>query len=243
MDLAGINRRPHDLYDLAEQLLTVSQQESFPYEFEVNGLRFVAHAGVSAPKYLPGAETYSRWLRFGPGTDVLEIGTGTGVVAVFAALAGARRVVATDVSPAAVGNARANVAKHRLEGRVDVRHGDVFDPIRPDERFDLVFWNFPWGWVEPDFQPTDLQKSCLDPGYRATRRYITQGPRLLKPGGRLTLAISTVIGRYDLIEEIAAEAGLEARIVERGEIAEPLPAPVPVELVELLPAGTASSTP
>jgi len=243
MDLTGINRRPQDLYDLAEQLLTVSQQETFPYEFEVNGLRFVAHAGVFTPKYLPGAETYSGWLRFGPGTDVLEIGTGTGVIAVFAALAGARQVVATDVNAAAVGNARANVAKHRLEDRVEVRHGDVFDPIRPDERFDLIFWNFPWAWIEPDFQPTDLQKSCFDPGYRAIRRYITEGRRLLRPGGRLTLAISTLIGRYDLIQEIAAEAGLDARIVERGEIAEPMPVPVPVELVELLPAGTVSSAP
>jgi methylase of polypeptide subunit release factors len=237
VEKASANRSPQDNYDFADQQLTISQQEKFPYEFEVSGLSFVAHAGVFTPKYFPGVEMYNRWLRPGPEADVLEIGTGTGVVAVFAALAGARRVVATDVNPAAVANARANVAKHGLEGRVDVRHGDVFDPIRPDERFDLVFWSFPWLWVEPDVQLTDLQKACVDPGYGAARRYITQGTRLLAPGGRLTLGISTAVVRYDLIQEIAAEAGLDARIVERDEIAEPLPTSIPLELVEFVAGG------
>jgi release factor glutamine methyltransferase len=237
VEKASANRSPQDNYDFADQQLTISQQEKFPYEFEVSGLSFVAHAGVFTPKYFPGVEMYNRWLRPGPEADVLEIGTGTGVVAVFAALAGARRVVATDVNPAAVANARANVAKHGLEGRVDVRHGDVFDPIRPDERFDLVFWSFPWLWVEPDVQLTDLQKGCVDPGYQAARRYITQGTRLLAPGGRLTLGISTAVVRYDLIQEIAAEAGLDARIVERDEIAEPLPTSIPLELVEFVAGG------
>lgn len=234
---ASVNRSPQNNYDFADQQLTISQQEKFPYEFEVNGLSFVAHAGVFTPKYFPGVEMYNRWLRPGPGADVLEIGTGTGVVAVFAALAGARRVVATDVNPAAVANARVNVARHGLEGRVDVRHGDVFDPIRPDERFDLVFWSFPWLWVESDVQLTDLQKACVDPGYQAARRYITQGTRLLAPGGRLTLGISTAVVRYDLIQEIAAEAGLDARIVEHDEIADPLPTSIPLELVEFVAGG------
>lgn len=230
MDLTGINRRPQDLYDLSEQMLGASQQESFPYEFELAGVRFVAHAGVFVPKHMPGADTFARWLPFTPGMEFLEIGTGTGVIAVFAALAGAR-VVATDVNPAAIENARANVAKHGLGDRIDVRHGDVFDPIRPDERFDLIFWNVPFAWMEPELQPTDLQKSTFDPGYRATRRYVTEGPRYLKPGGRLTLGFSTVIGRFDLVEEFAAEAGLEAKVVEHAAPTELFPAPL--ELVEL----------
>lgn len=237
MDLTGINQRPQDNFDFNDELLATSQQESYPYELEIDGLPFVIHAGVFAVNYFPGADLYSRWLRFKPGTAVLEIGTGTGVVSVLAGLAGARQVVATDINPAAVTNARANVAMHKLEDRVDVRQGDVFDPILPDERFDLIFWNFPWVLVDPDFQPTDLQRACVDPGYRAIRRYITEGPGLLTPDGRLTLAISTTLGRYDLIQEIAAEVGLEAHIVESGQIADPLPTPISVELVQFVAKG------
>ena len=70
-------------------------------------------------------------------------------------------------------------------------------------------------------QLTPLQRSTLDPGYEATRRYIHQGRRFLKPGGRLTLGFSSVIGRLELLQQIAAEAGLEARVVaSQGALSE-----------------------
>ncbi len=50
--------------------------------------------------------------------DVVDVGTGTGILALAAAQLGARRVVALDVNPLAVQEAAANVRRNRLEGRI-----------------------------------------------------------------------------------------------------------------------------
>jgi methylase of polypeptide subunit release factors len=156
-----------------------------------------------------------------------------GAVAILAAQTGARRVVATDINADAVTNARANAERHGLAGRVEVRHGDVFGPIGPEERFDLIFWNVPFAFVEPERQLTPLQRSTLDPGYGSLRRYVVEGPRHLAPGGLLTLGFSSTLGRLDLLEEIAAESGLEARIAESTEATPERP--YALELIHLLP--------
>lgn len=233
MDFAGISHRPDELFALSEELLGASQREAFPYETEVLGVRIVVMANVFSPKYIGGAEPLIRMLDFAPGIDFLEIGTGTGVIALHAALAGARRVVAIDVNPDAVANTQANIDRHAVGDCMGVREGDVFDALRPEERFDLIFWNVPFGYVEPGMALTPLQRSTLDPGYEATRRYIQQGRRFLEPGGRLTMGFGSVIGRLELVERIAAEAGLEARIVDRRID----PALLPTELIEFIPRG------
>lgn len=235
MDLNGINQRPDDVYALSEFLLTTSQNDTFPYETEVLDVPIVVLADVFSPKYMLGAEPFTRMLSFRPGIEFLEIGPGTGAIAVQAALAGARRVLAIDINPAAVANTQANIDKHGLGDRMEVREGDIFAPLRPGETFDLIFWNVPFAYVEPDsVELTPLRRSTLDPGYEATRRFIHQGGRHLKPGGRLVLGFSTVIGRLELVEQIAAEIGLEARITAREEGTEDFP--MPTQLIEFFPA-------
>jgi release factor glutamine methyltransferase len=81
------------------------------------------------------------------GTTVLDMGTGSGVGAVFAALR-ARRVLGVDVNPAAVRSARINAILHRVEDRVDVIEGDLFAPVG-GERFDRVLFNPPYFRGEP----------------------------------------------------------------------------------------------
>ena len=235
VDFDGINQSPEAVYALSEELLNGSQQDTFPYDTEVLGVPITVLADVFSPKYLIGAEQFTRLLNFAPGIEFLEIGPGTGAIALHAALAGARRVVAIDINPAAVANTQANIDRHGVGNRMEVREGDIFEPLHPGERFDLIFWNVPFGYVEPDVQPTPLQRSTLDPGYEATRRYIQQGRRFLKPGGRLVLGFSSVIGRLWLVERFAAEAGLEARIVAREE--GPDEFAMPTELVEFFPRG------
>lgn len=235
VDFDGINQSSEAVYALSEELLNGSQQDTFPYETQVLGVPITVLANVFSPRYLPGAEPFTRMLNFTPGIEFLEIGPGTGAIALQAALAGARRVVAIDINPAAVANTQANIDRHGVGDRMEVREGDIFGPLRPDERFDLIFWNVPFGYVEPGMELTPLQRSTLDPGYEATRRYIRQGRRFLKPGGRLTLGFSTVIGRLQLVEQIAAEAGLDARIVAREE--GPPEFPMPTELIEFFPRG------
>jgi release factor glutamine methyltransferase len=74
---------------------------------------------------------------------VVDVGTGSGAVAVALALrAPAAGIWATDDSEPAVALARANVARHGLDERVEVLLGDLLDPV-PGE-LDLVVANLPY---------------------------------------------------------------------------------------------------
>jgi ribosomal protein L11 methyltransferase len=69
---------------------------------------------------LEALETY-----LSPGTTVLDLGTGSGVLAISAAKLGARAVMALDADPVAVDVARDNVAMNGVADRVSVRHGSL----------------------------------------------------------------------------------------------------------------------
>jgi len=116
--------------------------------------------------------------------EVLDLGTGSGVCAIFAARH-ARRVVAVDINAAAVRCAGINARLNHLEQRIDVRHGDLFAPVR-GERFDLVVFNPPFLRAAP--------RSDRDRAWRSTdvaERFAAQLGDHLKPGGSALLVLST----------------------------------------------------
>ncbi len=59
------------------------------------------------------------------GGAFLDVGTGSGILAICAGLLGAEDITAVDIDPDAVQTARENVEKNGLKGRVDVREGDL----------------------------------------------------------------------------------------------------------------------
>jgi ribosomal protein L11 methyltransferase len=73
-----------------------------------------------------------------PDQTVLDLGTGSGILAIAAALMGAERVVAVDIDPVAVGIARENAAMNGVEGRVQVLEGSL-EAAKPP--FDLILAN------------------------------------------------------------------------------------------------------
>ncbi|HEY2921175.1 MAG TPA: class I SAM-dependent methyltransferase [Candidatus Binatia bacterium] len=77
------------------------------------------------------------------GVTVLDVGTGTGALALWAAQHGAASVVAVDIAEAAVRNAKRNVERLGLGNRVDVRAGHVFSSITQSEIFDIILANLP----------------------------------------------------------------------------------------------------
>jgi ribosomal protein L11 methyltransferase len=75
----------------------------------------------------------------GPFSDVLDLGTGTGLLALAAASLGSTRVAAADLNALAAKTARANVRLNRLEDYVMVIQGDAVDLVHC--RADLVIAN------------------------------------------------------------------------------------------------------
>ncbi|MBR0463278.1 MAG: 50S ribosomal protein L11 methyltransferase [Clostridia bacterium] len=74
-----------------------------------------------------------------PGQSVCDVGTGTGILAMAAALMGAHPVKASDIDPMAVRVARENVALNGLDGVVEVAEGDLLSVV--DEPFDCIVAN------------------------------------------------------------------------------------------------------
>jgi ribosomal protein L11 methyltransferase len=83
--------------------------------------------------------------RLRPGQVMLDLGTGSGILAIAGALLGAARVIALDVDPVAVGVARQNVAVNGVEGHVQVVEGSLGAALALSDagapRFDIVLAN------------------------------------------------------------------------------------------------------
>ena len=73
------------------------------------------------------------------GDEVIDVGTGTGVLAIAACRLGARSVLAVDTNPKAVTNARENVVVNGVERGVTVREGSV--EATPEDHVDVVLAN------------------------------------------------------------------------------------------------------
>ncbi|MDQ3707130.1 MAG: methyltransferase [Chloroflexota bacterium] len=118
---------------------------------------------------------------------VLDVGTGSGLLAISAALAGARQVMAVDLNPAAVLAARMNVSLYGLAGKVRVVHGDLFDPVA-GEQFDLVVCNPPYLRGEPSSQGTLAYMAGED--FRWLRRFSQEAASYLTARGRCLLVLA-----------------------------------------------------
>lgn len=111
---------------------------------QVRGMTLLVLPGVANPRLLRTGAFFAEQLdnEITAGRSVLDMGTGSGVCALTSARR-ASRVVAVDISRAAVRCARLNALMNHLEARIDVRQGDLFAPLG-DERFDLVLFNPPF---------------------------------------------------------------------------------------------------
>ncbi len=141
---SAVTRAFVKLLHLIHHLRGFDRYDEFIVE-HVHGVPILVTPSVFNPKRMRTGEFLVSQLdssRIGPEAEVLDMGTGSGVCAVFAARH-ARRVVAIDINAAAVRCARINAMLNRAEGTVDVRHGDLFEPVA-GERFDLILFNPPF---------------------------------------------------------------------------------------------------
>lgn len=134
--------------------------------------------------------------KINPGDVVLDIGTGSGVQAIFAADK-AKKVVATEIDPKAAENARLNVQRYDKEKAVDVRQGDLFGPLKEGEIFDVIIFNL----VYPFSKATDHL-------WEVHRRFFNEVGAYLKPNGRIYYQAG-VIDNIPEIKSMVEKSGLE----------------------------------
>jgi len=157
--------------------------------------------------------------------SILDVGTGSGAIAIaMAKELSHARVVATDISAAALAVAAHNARQAGLAGKIDFREGNLFEPV--DGFFDIIISNPPYIAAEEyaqlpagvrDFEP----REALLAGPRGTEFYellINQAIEYLPQAGWLLLEIGATqeaavsgklkaAGRYDEISHRADYAG------------------------------------
>jgi release factor glutamine methyltransferase len=153
------------------------------------------------------------------GRSVADLCCGSGALAIAASLAGARSVLAVDISLRAVVATRVNAALNHCAVRV--RRGDLIDALGT-QRFDLIACNPPYVPSETDELPRHGANVALDGG-RSGRMVIDRVCRAasehLEPGGALFLVHSSVCGSERSMA-VLSEAGLTPTEVLRvpGEL-------------------------
>jgi HemK-related putative methylase len=191
--------------------LTVRLAQRFgPRTVRVLGAAYQVGPDVFNPRFFLTSKFMARHVRVGPQDAVLDVGTGSGILAVTAART-ARRVVAVDVNPQAVQCARENVRRNGLEGRVEVLHGDLFSPVPPEQRFDVILFTPPY-FEGPLRRPFD--HALYDPGKALARRFLAGAAERLKLGGHVQMLYSSLAAPKQVLR-MAEELGWRWSVVAR----------------------------
>ncbi|NGO76806.1 methyltransferase [Streptomyces sp. YC504] len=150
-----------------------------------------------------------------PHARVLDVGTGTGALALAAAQRGAE-VTAVDASWKAVLTARLNARLAQLP--VEVLKGSLLKPVA-DRTFDLIMANPPYV-PAPSTTPGRGAARAWDAGRDGRLildRLCATAPALLRPGGVLLLVHSALSGEEQTVGALRA-AGLSTSVVERRAV-------------------------
>ena len=161
--------------------------------------------GCLAPR-LQAAGERARRRRILPSDDrVLDLGCGSGVLAVFAA-SKAREVVAVDISPSAVEDTVEN-CPHLRRTNVTVKQSDMFSNV--EGKFDIVLTAPPY--LSLKFESDEQQFATSD---RFLPSLFSQVGDHLVDGGRLLVVFP--LRFHERLEKLAAAHGLELLEVNRA---------------------------
>ena len=148
----------------------------------------------------------------------LDVGTGSGAIALSLAAESGAKVVATDISNVALDLARSNAEAAGLEALVEFREGSIFEPIPATARFDAIVSNPPYvrekdePLLEPevlDWEPREALFSGKD-GLDVIRDLVAGAFQYLRPGGLLALEVG--LGQAREVALLLEDSGYYASV-------------------------------
>lgn len=163
--------------------------KDYSLQFELPEIKICVMDSVYPPKYdsLLLAKQVAEVVK--AGDILLDVGTGSGILALIAAARGAKATM-TDIHKTSVECARYNAFLNNIA--VDARIGNLFDPVR-GESFDVIVSNMPSFPTPPNEQHDEYTTRNVDAGWDG-RKYldplINQAPKYLKKPGYLLIVHS-----------------------------------------------------
>jgi release factor glutamine methyltransferase len=138
--------------------------------------------------YSPSEDSYLLLdsMKISKGDFVLDMGTGTGILAMQAVILGASKVVAIDINPFASRCAMKNVLSKGFGTKISILTGDLFSLLRATSVFDIILFNPPYlrtaeseytsGWLEKSWAGGRNGRVVID-------RFIEKLPTHLRSDG------------------------------------------------------------
>lgn len=190
---------------IAERCATKKPLAYLTHEAYLYGYKFYVDERVIVPRSFLAElilDQFAPWIVPDEVTDVLELCTGSGCLAIMTADAFAEaQVDAVDISVDALAVARRNVADYGLNERVHLIESDLYQAIPAGKQYDLIFSNPPY--------VNSISMACLPDEYRAepnialaggddgmdlVRIIVRDAGRYLKPNGILVVEIGNEYG-------------------------------------------------
>jgi release factor glutamine methyltransferase len=179
----------------------------------VAGFRLTVRPTVFHPRYFLTSKFFANFLT---GLDlkgkrVADVGTGSGILALAAARAGAANVIAIDINPNATESALENARANGLGTRVTAVASDLLSALTPHPIFDVIVSS------PPSFagEPRDIADRAwhAGPNYRDLASLFQEARERLASGGRYVL-LSTD-SDLELLGNLISQAGFQTRIVAK----------------------------
>jgi methylase of polypeptide subunit release factors len=184
---------------------------------QAGGFRLTVRPTVFHPRFFVSSERFAAFI---DGLDlrgkrVLDVGTGTGILALAAARAGADSVVAADINPNASLNAEENARANGFGGRVAGLCSNLLAALAPRPLFDVILSSPP----KHAGEPRDLTDRGwhAGPAFRDVAALFDQARERLKPGGRLYVMVSSD-SDLDLFGKLIDKAGFHAKLAHEYSI-------------------------
>lgn len=188
LNLDFIASHQHKVEMRSKYLIDIHRQHDEIYKVSFHGLDIQMIQEVFCPAYGEGSHQLAGCMNVQDGEKVLEIGTGAGALAILAAKK-ASAVTATDISSFAVACARQNIENHQQQQhKIDLRHGDLFEPLAETEKFSLIIFNLPFMEGQPQ---TPLEIAMYDQDYQTMSGFLQNAHKHLLKDGRVLIAFST----------------------------------------------------
>jgi release factor glutamine methyltransferase len=194
-------------YHLSVQTKEISEmvRRTHPFETSIAGIKITV-----LPNVYPGgtdSELMCEVLQVSAKDEVLDLCTGTGVIALRATQLGAKSVVGVDLNPNAIKNAKLNQLKLGL-GNIQFLEGSLFEPVI-GQVFDVITMNPPY----TDKKPANKTEICFwDENNQTTVDFFRQFRNYLKPNGRVFLGWAD-FSSVKLVEELAKENRATLKLV------------------------------
>lgn len=117
--------------------------------------------------------------------EVADIGTGSGIEAICAALLGVKHIDAIDINLISVQCAKENAILNKVDDKITFYHSDLFSCIRKDKKYNLIIANLPF--VDFDSCNGLIDLALYDNNYSIHKKFFQQACKHLTKNGKILL--------------------------------------------------------